>query len=192
MAFSLNDFTTIKKMSDGAMGTVYTAVHKVSKRKVVIKELASGLMAGDSLIKRLADEARAAAALDHENIVHVFDSGEERGAFYVAMEYVDGWDFEHLLQQPQPMPLAIGAMIVLQALKGLFHAHSRGVVHCDVKPGNILISRTGRVKVVDFGFAFTGTHSRERIDPTKVYVTPAYVPPEVVMGSRQQDVYMDI
>ncbi len=192
MPFSLNDFTTIKKMNDGAMGTVYSAIHKVSKRRVVIKELASGLMAGDSLVKRLSDEARAAAALDHENIARVFDFGEEHGAFYVCMEYVDGWDFEHLLQQPQPMPLAIGAMIVLQALKGLFHAHSKDVVHCDVKPGNILISRTGRVKVVDFGFAFAGTHSRERIDPTKVFVTPAYVPPEVVMGSRQQDVYMDI
>jgi serine/threonine protein kinase len=192
MAFSLSDFSAIKKIGDGSMGTVYSAIHKSSKRKVVIKELASGLSATDSLILRLANEARAAAALVHDNIARVFDFGEEDGSFFISMEYVDGWDFEYLLQQPRPVPLAIGVMIVLQALKGLFYAHGRGAVHCDVKPGNILISRTGRVKVVDFGFAFAGTHSNEIIDPSKVYITPAYVPPEVVMGSRQQDVCMDI
>ena len=192
MAFSLSDFSAIKKIGDGAMGTVYSAIHKSSKRTVVIKELASGRSAGDSLIKRLENEARAAAALVHDNIARVFDCGEEGGSFFISMEYVDGWDFEYLLQQPRPVPLAIGVMIVLQALKGLFYAHGRGVVHCDVKPGNILISRTGRVKVADFGFAFAGTHSSEIIDPLRVYITPAYVPPEVVMGSRQQDVYMDI
>jgi serine/threonine protein kinase len=192
MAFSLGDFSSIRKIGDGRMGTVYSATHKSSKRKVVIKELASGLPADDGLIKRLADEARAAATLIHENILRVFDSGEEGGSFYISMEYVDGWDFESLLQQPQPMPLAIGAMIILQAFRGLFHAHARGIVHCDVKPETILVSRTGRVKVEDFGLAFAGTYSRETIDPSRVYITPAYVPPEVVMGSRQKDVYMDI
>jgi hypothetical protein len=192
MAFSLTDFSAIKKIGDGSMGTVYSAIHKSSKRKVVIKELASGLSAGDSLILRLSNEAKAAVALNHDNIARVFDFGEEDGSFFISMEYVDGWNFEYLLQRPRPVPLAIGAMIVLQALKGLFYAHGRGVVHCDVKPGNILISRTGRVKVVDFGIAFAGTHSSQLVDPSRVYITPAYVPPEVVMGSRQQDVCMDI
>lgn len=192
MAFSLKDFSTIKKISDGGMGPVYSATHKSSKRRVVIKEIASGLSANDSLTMHLANETRAALALSHDNIARVFDFGEEDGSFFVTMEYVDGWDFEHLLQQPRPVPLAIGVMIVLQALKGLFHAHGHGVVHGDVKPGNILISRTGRVKVVDFGLAYAGTHSQEIIDPSKVFITPAYVPPEVVMGGRQRDVLMDI
>ncbi len=192
MAFSLGDFANIKKIGDGRMGTVYSATHKSSKRKVVIKELASGLPAGDGLMKGLADEAGAAVSLIHDNILRVFDSGAEGGSFYISTEYVDGWDFESLLQQPRPMPLAIGAMIILQAFKGLLYAHSRGIVHCDVKPETILVSRTGRVKVDDFGLAFAATYSRENIDPSRVYITPAYVPPEVVMGSRQKDVYMDI
>jgi serine/threonine protein kinase len=192
MAFSLSDFSAIKKIKNTSMGTLYTAVHKSSKRKVVIKELASGLSSDAGLIMRLTNEAGATAALDHDNIVRVFDFGEKRGSFYASMEYVDGWDFEHLLQQPRPVPLAIGAMIVLQALKGLCHAHAKGIIHCDVKPGNILISRTGRVKVANFGLASAASHSRETIDPSSVFMTPAYIPPEVIMGSRKRDAYLDI
>jgi serine/threonine protein kinase len=192
MAFSLKDFSTIKKIGDGSMGTVYSAIHKSSKRKVVIKEFDSGVPPNDVLIKRLADEARASVALVHDNIARVFDFGEEDGSFYISREYIDGWDFEHLLRQPRPIPLAIGVMIVLQALKGLFHAHGRGIVHGDVNPDNILISKSGRVKVVDFGLASALALSRETIEPSSLFRLPAYVPPEVIMGGRQRDVFLDI
>ena len=150
-------------------------------RKVVIKEIAAaveGRRKDPALIQRFENEAKAAASLDHDNIIRVYDFGEDNGFFYIVMERVDGPDLEKLLSANK-FPKEIGLMIALQALRGLAYAHGRGIVHCDVKPGNILVSKTGRVKIADFGLAHKITRPADLMGPEKLFITPAYLPPEL-------------
>jgi serine/threonine protein kinase len=191
MAFSIKDFSDIKKLGQGGMGNVYLATQVALDRKVVIKELSSNMLKDPKLIKRFENEAKSAAGLDHDNIIRVFDFGEDKQSFFISMEYIDGLDLEQLMRW-QPFPRQIGLMILLQAMKGLNYAHKQGIVHCDIKPGNILISKTGKVKVVDFGLAHASAQASEFIDPSSVFITPGYMPPEVASGSHRQDVFMDI
>jgi serine/threonine protein kinase len=191
MAFSIKDFSDLKKLGEGGMGNVYLATQVALDRKVVIKELSSNMLKDPKLIKRFENEAKSAAGLDHDNIIRVFDFGEDRNSFFISMEYIDGLDLEQLMRW-QPFPREIGLMILLQAIKGLNYAHKQGIVHCDIKPGNILVSKTGKVKVVDFGLAHASAQASEFMDPSSVFMTPGYMPPEVASGSRRQDVYMDI
>jgi|WetSurMetagenome_2_1015567.scaffolds.fasta_scaffold00079_24 hypothetical protein len=191
MAFSLSDYSRVKKIGGGT-GIVFSATHKASNRKVIIKELASGLSDDDALTRQLMKEAAAAAALSHDNIVRVFEYGEEFGSFYVTMEFIDGWDLEHLLRQPRPLPLSIGAMIVLQVLRGLQHAHSQGLVHGDVKPSAIFISKSGSVKIADFGFAYAKAHAGDNAAHSSALMASAYVAPEIIMNKKERDTYLDI
>jgi serine/threonine protein kinase len=191
MAFSIKDFSDIKKLCEGGMGNVYLATQVALDRKVVIKELSSNMQKDPNLIKRFENEAKSAAGLDHDNIIRVFDFGEDRHSFFISMEYIDGFDLQQLMHR-QLFPREIGLMILLQAMKGLNYAHKQGIVHCDIKPGNILVSKTGKVKVVDFGLAHASAHASEFIDPSSVFMTPGYMPPEVASGSKGQDVFMDI
>ncbi len=191
MAFSLNDFSNIKKIGEGGMGHVYSATQISLDRKVVIKELASNLDKDPNIIKKFGNEARSAAALDHENIIHIYDFGEDRGSFFISMEFIDGMDLEQFLRW-QPFSFEVGLMVLLEAAKGLRYAHERDIVHCDVKPGNILISKIGKVKVADFGLAQAGNRKIEIGDSTSVFITPGYMPPEIASGMQNHDKTVDI
>jgi serine/threonine protein kinase len=191
MAFSIKDFSDIRKLGEGGMGNVYLATQVALDRKVVIKELSSNMLKDPKLIKRFENEAKSAAGLDHDNIIRVFDFGEDKHSFFISMEYIDGLDLEQLMRW-QPFPRQIGMMVLLQAMKGLNYAHKQGIVHCDIKPGNILVSKSGKVKVVDFGLAHASARAAEFADPSSVFITPGYMPPEVASGSKGQDVFMDI
>ena len=173
------------------MGNVYLATQVALDRRVVIKELTSTSQKDPKLIKRFENEAKSAAGLDHDNIIKVFDFGEDRQSFFISMEYVDGLDLEQLMYW-KPFPREIGLMILLQAMKGLNYAHNQGIVHCDVKPGNILISKTGKVKVVDFGLAHASIRAAEYADKASVFITPGYMPPELASGNDGENVLMDI
>jgi serine/threonine protein kinase len=191
MAFSIKDFSDIQKLGEGGMGNVYLATQVALDRRVVIKELTSTSQKDPKLIKRFENEAKSAAGLDHDNIIKVFDFGEDRHSFFISMEYVDGLDLEQLMHW-KPFPREIGLMILLQAMKGLNYAHDQGIVHCDVKPGNILVSKTGKVKVVDFGLAHASIREAEYMDKASVFITPGYMPPEVASGNNGENVLMDI
>ena len=173
------------------MGNVYLATQVALDRRVVIKELTSTSLKDPKLIKRFENEAKSAAGLDHDNIIKVFDFGEDRHSFFISMEYVDGLDLEQLMHW-KPFPREIGLMILLQAMKGLNYAHNQGIIHCDVKPGNILVSKSGKVKVVDFGLAHASIRQAEYADQASVFITPGYMPPELASGSDGQEVSMDI
>ena len=173
------------------MGNLYLATQISLGRKVVIKELALNLKKDPSLVKRFENEAKSAAALDHENIIQVFDFGADNGSFFISMEYLDGCNLEQLMAL-RPFPREIGIIVLLKALKGLNYAHRRGVVHCDVKPANILVSRTGKVKVVDFGLAHATSQAADGGDPSTIFITPGYMPPEVARGSTMQDIARDV
>ena len=174
------------------MGKVYRATQLSLSRKVVIKEMAIGSLDTAAQIRSFENEAKSAASLNHDNIIRIYDFGGDKDAFYIAMEYIDGANLEELLAGRQPLPAAIGLMIALQALKGLHYAHQKGIVHCDVKPGNILVSKTGRVKIADFGLAHSNTQLGNIPAAGKLFVTPAYLPPEQAQGIADQETSKDI
>ena len=177
MAFSLKDYSNLARIGSGGMGNVYSAIQRSLDRKVAIKKMAIAHQNDATLINSFENEARFAAALDHANIIRIYDYGEEKGSFYIVMEFIDGYTLEQLFSW-QPFPKEIGLLILLQALKGLYFAHSRKIAHCDIKPNNILVSKTGRVVVTDFGIANAPAHSNRHVASDKVFITPAYIPPE--------------
>ena len=191
MPFTLADYTDIKELAKGGMGKIYLATQVSLNRKVVIKEMATGLLTTKNEIKRFENEARAGAALNHDNIIRIYDFGEERNSFYIAMEFIDGFDLDALLKEDD-FPKEIGMMVLQQALKGLAFAHEQGIVHRDVKPANILVSRNGAVKMVDFGLAYAGTSSGHMTVTGAIVGTPVYMSPELVNGEETRDRCMDI
>jgi serine/threonine protein kinase len=177
MSFSLKDYSGFEKIGEGGMGKVFLATQISLDRKVVIKEIAADLLKNPALVQRFENEAKLAASLEHDNIIRVYDFGADSGFFYIAMEYIDGPNLEQLLAE-QGFPKEVGLMVVLQALKGLNYAHQQGIAHGDVKPDNILVSRTGRVKITDFGLSYLNAQTTNFPIAEMVFLTPAYMPPE--------------
>jgi tRNA A-37 threonylcarbamoyl transferase component Bud32 len=191
MPFTLKDYSDIKELARGGMSRIYCATQISLNRQVVIKEMAAGLLTTQSEIKRFENEAQASASLSHDNIIRIYDYGEENGSFYIAMEYIDGSDLDILLQDKR-FPREIGLMILHQALRGLSFAHEKGVVHRDVKAANILVGRNGAVKVSDFGLAYAGGSSTQLTSTAALVGTPAYMSPELVNGEETRSARMDI
>ena len=191
MAFLLKDYTDIKEIAHGGMGKVYLATQISLNRKVIIKEMVSGLLTNPIEIKRFENEARAAAALNHDNIIRIYDFGEDRGSFYIAMEFINGPDLETILKDRNYLP-EIGLMIALHALKGLTHAHSHHIIHRDIKPGNILVSKDGAVKVVDFGLAHASSQQKHLTASDVIVGTPIFMSPEQATGEEKKDLRMDV
>ena len=191
MAFLLKDYKDIQEIARGGMGKVYLATQVSLNRKVIIKEMATGLLTSATEIKRFENEARAAALLGHDNVIRIYDFGEDRGSFYISMEYVDGPGLETLLRDAHCIP-EIALMIVLHALKGLNFAHQHQIIHRDIKPGNILVSKVGAVKVVDFGLAHAGAQQMHLTATDTIVGTPLYMSPEQASGEEKKNIQMDI
>ncbi len=191
MPFTLKDYSDIREIAKGGMSRIYCATQISLNRKVVIKEMAAGLVTTRTEIKRFENEAQAGASLSHDNIIRIYDFGEENNSFYIAMEYIDGSDLDGLMQQ-EDFPREIGLMILLQALRGLAYAHEKGVVHRDVKAANILVGINGAVKVSDFGIAYAGGLSSQLTSTAALVGTPAYMPPERVNGEEARHQCVDI
>ena len=167
-------------IGEGAMGTVYRAVDPALHRDVAIKLMKKSFSNDPHLRDRFEREARAAAGLQHPNIVTVHDFGESKGHLYIVMEYVAGTDLAQLLRSRTPLSLDTRLGIVVGVLQALGYAHGRGVVHRDVKPANIRVLEDGRVKIMDFGIAhLTGS---EITYSGVVLGTPDYMAPEQVEG----------
>jgi eukaryotic-like serine/threonine-protein kinase len=166
-----------ERLGHGGMSVVWRATDEVLGRDVAVKVLAPQLADDPDVLRRLRDEARAAAALRHPNIVEVYDYGEDHMP-YVVMELVDGRTLADLLRDG-PLPWRTAVAIGAQVAAALSAAHAQGVVHCDVKPANVMVTETG-VKLVDFGIAAA---AGEVEDPeAEVLGTPAYLSPERIAG----------
>jgi serine/threonine protein kinase len=183
-----------RRLGAGGMSTVFLARDSVLERPVAIKLLAEHLAEDDSFVMRFRHEALAAARLQHPNIVQVYDSGmdEESERHYIVMEYVDGPSAADLMRERQMLDVDETVRIVRDSCHGLDYAHRAGVVHRDVKPGNLLISdETHGVKLADFGIAKAAEQTRIT-QVGSVLGTAAYLSPEQAAGEEAQpasDIY---
>lgn len=176
-------YEVVSELGSGGMAVVYQAVQPSLGRKVAIKTLRHEFVHDRQLRTRFEREAQSLATLQHGNIVHVYDYLESTNSAHIVMEYVDGVDLFELLRDKSPFPTEVAALIAWAIAEGLEHAHFSGIVHRDVKPSNVLLSRRGEVKLMDFGIA----RDPGRSELTQVGLavgTPAYMAPEQIRGDR--------
>jgi tetratricopeptide (TPR) repeat protein len=163
------------------MAAVYLARQMGTGRMVALKITHPHLASDRSFLERAQREVKALVGLRHENIVEVLAYGEEQGRWYIASEYADGGTVEDLLRRLGKLPAAVAACLGADMLSGLGYAHGRGIVHRDVKPGNLLLTRAGVVKVADFGIA-KKAGSATLTQTGMLLGTPAYMSPEQASG----------
>src|SRR5919198_3952366 len=174
-----------RRLGAGGMSTVYVARDEVLERDVAVKLLAEHLAEDEAFVARFRREALAAAKLVHPNIVQVYDSGRdpETGRHHIVMEYVAGKTVGDLLRAQDHLPISEAVDIAVQSCSGLDYAHRHGVIHRDVKPGNLLINGDGVVKLADFGIAKAAEDSRIT-QLGSVLGTAAYLSPERARGEE--------
>ncbi|HKW42166.1 MAG TPA: serine/threonine-protein kinase [Gemmatimonadales bacterium] len=173
----IGKFELHELIGEGAMGAVWKAYDSVIRRFVALKLLSRAGRTPDAR-HRFLGEARAAGALQHPNIVTIYDLGEADGQLFIAMELVDGSDLSSLIALNEPMALERKLDIVIEVLQGLYYAHERGVIHRDVKPSNVRIASDGSVKIMDFGIARLQTG--DVTGSGAIVGTPTYMAPEQI------------
>jgi len=178
------------EIARGGMGIVYKAMDTVLERPVAYKILSGNLKENDVAVKYFLREARAAARMAHPNIVTVFDAGEQDGEYYMAMEYVEGQTLKALINRQGAFPEKLVRYIMVHVCRGLAFAHERGLVHRDIKPGNLMLTRDRAVKIMDFGLAkfVESVHGNH----TRAIGTPYYMSPEQIVGKEldgRSDIY---
>src|SRR3712207_5735822 len=147
---TLLNYRILEKIGAGGQGTVYKALDKKLGRTVVIKVLPPELTVKEVNLKRFEREARLASSLDHPNICTIFDMDEVGGMHFIAMQYVEGRNVRQLVNG-RPLEMRSALLIAIQVLDALGAAHARGIIHRDIKSGNVMVTDTGQVKVLDFG-----------------------------------------
>jgi eukaryotic-like serine/threonine-protein kinase len=189
---TLGNYKILEKLGEGGQGTVYKAVDSKLGRTLVIKVLPAELTAREANLKRFEREARLASALDHPNICTIFDLNEINGIHFIAMQYIEGRNVRQLVNG-RPLSLESALSIALQTADALAAAHSRGIIHRDIKAGNVMVTPTGQVKVLDFGLAklldedaarTSGIHHTEITEIGIPYGTATYAAPEQARGDR--------
>jgi len=184
-----DEYEIISEIGTGGMAVVYKAIQKSLDRTVAIKELKKSYHGDAQIVKRFERESRVAASLQHENIVHIYDYWK-KPHYAIVMEYVDGTTLADVIDKTGALPIDVGVMIAIQVSSALDYAHMRGLIHRDIKPGNIIIKRNGEVKLMDFGIAHT--RSLEALTlPGTMIGTPAYMSPEQILG-QELDIRSDI
>lgn len=190
----LAHFELIEKIGEGGMAAVIRARDTQLDRPVALKLLPPEMAAEPENVERFHQEARAAAKLDHENIARVYYCGEDQGLHFIAFEFVEGINLRTMLEKRGRLPVAEAVRYILQVAAGLEHATTRGVVHRDVKPSNIIITPAGRAKLVDMGLARNLERRGER-DLTQSGMTLGtfdYISPEQALEPREADARSDI
>lgn len=189
--FFIGAYTVLSRLGNGSMGVVYLCEHRGMRRKVALKVLQNRRVQDEVALERFLREARAAAALDHPNVVHALDFGCEKNLHYLAMEYIDGRSLKELVMNEGPLPPLKAADYLRQAALGVQHAHEAGLIHRDIKPSNFMISRTGVVKLLDLGLARSADGD---VDLTRgaPLGTLAYSAPEQALDSHAVDARADI
>ena len=197
--FFLGQYKLQGHLGTGGMSSVYLGEHTIMHCPRAIKVLPAGRVDDSSYLARFIQEARAAAQLNHPNIVQTFDIGEDNGTHYIVMEYVEGRDLQNIVKDlketSSPMDFDVAANYLRQAAEGLGYAHRKGLIHRDIKPANLLVDNRGVVKLLDLGlarFVDQKTPSLTIAHDENVLGTADYLAPEQAIDSHGVDSRADI
>ena len=188
----LGNYKITQKIGAGGQGTVYKAIDQKLGRTVVVKVLPPELTVKEANLKRFEREARLASSLDHPNICTIFDMDEANGLHFIAMQYVEGRNVRQLVNG-RPLELESTLRIAIQVADALVAAHARGIIHRDIKSGNIMVTDAGQAKILDFGLAklldeseaaTSGIHQTELTEIGVPYGTATYAAPEQARGDK--------
>lgn len=185
-------YKLLSPIGQGGMAVVHKAQDLSLGRLVAVKILRENLTGDTEFLARFQQEARAAANLAHPNIVTVHDFGRDGGRYYIVMEYIEGQDLKTLIKESAPFPIDHALDLAVQICAGVGYAHRAGLVHCDIKPQNILVTSDGRVKITDFGIARALANIRPGETTDVVWGSPQYYSPEQAAGEHPtpaSDVY---
>lgn len=186
----VGDCRLLGPLGKGGMALVYRGVHETLQREVAIKELTADAAKDAEKMSRFKREAMALAAFHHQHIVTLYDLIEKNDGWYMVMELVDGPTLGELIKEA-PLPPQVVMVVALQLAQALEHAHFQKVVHRDLKPGNVMLSKTGETKLMDFGIV--QNEELDRLTKAGLAVgTPAYMSPEQVMGDEGLDARSDV
>lgn len=191
----LGHFAIIDRIRTGGMGAVFRALDTRLNRVVALKVLPPALSRDPLIVQRFKNEGQAAAQLDHENVARVYFIGEEHGLHYIAFEFINGTNVRDLIIEKGHLSVGDALNYVLQIASALVHTSAQGVIHRDIKPSNIIITPTGRAKLVDLGLARKETKEDQAVDLTVAGTTLGtfdYISPEQARDPRSADVRSDI
>ena len=193
--FTVGKYKVLERLGSGGMGSVFLCEHILMRRRVAVKVLPTAKAADPSSLERFYREARAVAAVDHPNIVHAYDIDKDESLHFIVMEYVVGPSLQELVRRSGPIGFERACHYMSQAAQGLDHASKAGLVHRDIKPGNILVDRTGVVKILDMGLARFFNDEDDLLTrkyDENVLGTADYLAPEQADDSHTVDVRADI
>lgn len=188
----LGNYELLEPLGAGGMGRVFKAWHRRLQRVVALKLLAPELLRSEAARARFRREAHAAARLSSPHVVAVHDAGEDAGHDFLVMEYIEGQSLAERVKAKGSLPVADAVRYAQQATRGLSHAHAAGIIHRDVKPANLLLDRTGTVKVLDLGLARRPEEAGDVTTSGVVVGTAGYMAPEQAFDTRQVDHRADI
>lgn len=200
-SLTLGNYVIQEQIGAGGMGMVFKAEHRRMKRTVAVKVLPPAALKNPAVLKRFHREVEAVAKLMHPNIVAAYDADESHGVHFLAMEFVEGIDLARHVDQHGPMSVDDGVNYILQAARGLEHAHQQGIVHRDIKPGNLLLDQHGTVKILDMGLARfqEGANAASSVEAATVLTlsgslmgTVDFMSPEQAIDSHLADHSSDI
>jgi serine/threonine-protein kinase len=185
------DYEILAELGAGGMGRVYRAKDLTLERTVALKMLAPQYSSDAGFVQRFLKEARAAARLNHPNIVQIYDFGQVGDAYYLAMEYVDGHSLGTYLKRGH-FSERDAILVIRHACRALAVAHAEGLVHRDIKPDNLMLTSRGEVKLVDLGIAKRVDEDQSLTQTGQAVGTPHYISPEQIRGSRDVDARADV
>jgi serine/threonine protein kinase len=181
----LGKYEVLAELGHGAMGVVYRARDPIINRLVALKTITTGVADDPALLQRFYREAQSAGGLQHPNIITIYDMGEEGKVPFIAMELVEGENLEQVIARRAALPISLKLVYAMQACRAFDYAHKRGIVHRDIKPGNVMVAKDGTVKVVDFGIARVLEASKTQTG--MLIGTFAYMSPEQYHGERADE-----
>lgn len=191
--FDIGKYKVLERLGSGGGSNVYLCEHSGMGNRVAVKVLYSDKATDPTMVERFRREARAAATLNHPNIVRGFDLDEADNLNFLVMEYIEGNSLEKIIRKLGPMDVFRACHYIKQAAQGLKHAHEAGVVHRDIKPANLLLDRAGTLKILDMGLArFTQEENFVLTQKETVLGTADYVAPEQTRDSHRVDIRADL